>query len=488
MTSAEPRAARSALSGWPAVTASGPTVAVPSGSTALAEAANRWLEKAVARAGLFSLGTWFAIGAGVASSVTIGDIVAILLVPIWITSLRRYRGAVLFACAGLLALASGLALSKWARIDHNVSSGIAASALMLLLGIICGAGFVLWSRGVLTVSQIGVWYGLGLLTDVARRHHLALTTDGWKHGFAVAAGVLVLAVAHRMKLRRTAELVALAALAILSIGLGARSYFATFLLTLMVIAWLNRPRTLSHRASWTWTAALLGGLAIGIYYLGSTLLVNGYLGRAAQAKSVEQIDTAGSLILGGRPELGATLALFKERPWGFGAGVIANSHDIGVAKAGLADLHYDPNNGYVDRFMFGGQIELHSTLGDVWANFGIAGLLLIALIALLVVRGLALSIAEGTGSALLVFFAGGRLWNLTFSPFLSAAPSLLLALGLALPRRVKSAPLGAHALRPRRSDRDIEGAAVLSGSAADDEPVPGHARRQPARDTPASRC
>ena len=410
-------------------------------------AADNWIEKAVARAGLFALGIWLALGSGLASSVTLGDVAVLFLAPIWIPALGKYRGAPLLAGVGLIAAASGLALSVSARVDHSVSTGLAADAVMLLIGVVFGAGFVLWTRGVLTVSQIGVWYGLGLLTDVARRHFLTLTTDGWKHGLAVAFGVLLLALAYRARWRRAAEVAALLFLAGLSVSLDSRSYFATFLLTLLVTVWQMRPRSLSHRASWTWTAALLGGLAIGIYYLGSTLLVNGYLGRAAQARSVQQIDTAGSLILGGRPELGATLALFKDRPLGYGAGVVANAHDIGVAKAGLAALHYDPNNGYVDRYMFGSQIELHSTLGDVWANFGMAGLLLIALIAFLVIRGVAQSIAERSGSALLIFLCWWTLWNLTFSPFLSAAPSLLLALGLVLPPRVKSATVGAHALR-----------------------------------------
>jgi hypothetical protein len=439
------------------VTRTGPNVAEsrPTGSSVVTAAtasptfiheANSWLEKAVARAGLFALGTWYALGSGIASSVTVGDVVSLLFVPVWIGTLRSYRGASVLVCTGVAALGSGLALSLWARADHTVSTGVAADAAMLLLGIICGAGFVLWSRGVLSASQIGIWYGLGLLTDVARRHNLTMTPDGWKHGFAVAVGVLLLALAHRRTGRRVTEIAALVALAGISINLDSRSYFATFLLTLLVVVWQMRPRLLSHRASWTWTAGLLGGLAIGIYYLGSTLLVNGYLGRAAQSRSVQQIDTAGSLILGGRPELGATFALFNDRPWGYGTGVIANAHDLSIAKAGLAKLHYDPNNGYVDKYMFGGQIELHSTIGDVWANFGIVGLLLIALIAFLVVRGLAESISERSGSALLIFLCWWTLWNLTFSPFLSAAPSLLLALGLVLPRRVKTLPAGVHAL------------------------------------------
>jgi hypothetical protein len=407
---------------------------------AIGRVENGALERVVGRIGLFALGTWYTLGSGIASSVTVGDVVVLLLLPVWLRTLSGYRAARLLMCTTAVALVSGLALSAWARPDHSVSSGITADAVMLLFGTVCGAGFVVWARAMLSVAQIGIWYGLGLLTQVALQHALTLTTDGWKHGFAVAAGVLALAVASTSRWRRTSEGVALVALAGVSISLDSRSYLATFLLTLMVVIWQSRPRLLSHPASWTWTAGLLGGLAVGIYYLGTTLLVNGYLGRAAQARSVEQIHAAGSLILGGRPELGATLALLKYQPWGFGAGVIANWHDIMVAKIGLAKLNYDPNNGYVDKFMFGGQIELHSTMGDIWANFGLAGLLVVVLIAFLVVRGLAQSISERTGIALLVFLCWWTLWNLAFSPFLSAAPSLVLALGLVLPPRATASP------------------------------------------------
>ena len=66
-------------------------------------AADNWIEKAVARFGLFALGIWLALGSGLASSVTLGDVVVLLLVPIWIPALGKYRGALLLACVGLVA-------------------------------------------------------------------------------------------------------------------------------------------------------------------------------------------------------------------------------------------------------------------------------------------------------------------------------------------------------------------------------------------------
>jgi len=423
-----------------------PVSAVRASNDSGTPAVGSWTEGLIMRGGLLALGAWYKLGVGLAASVTLGDVVAMLTIPLWLSVLHRYQGARLLLGLGVLAAVSGLALADAARPDHIVSLGISALAVMLLVGVIFGACFVVWARERLTFAQIGIWYGLGLIAGCASQHSLTLTTAGWKGGLAVAAGVFGLAVAGRARWRGTAEIAVLVMLAGLSSTLDSRSYFATFLLTLMVIIWQLRPRVLSRRGSWIWTAVFMGGLSIGIYQLGSALLVNGYLGRAAQARSIQQIDTAGSLILGGRPELGASGALFMHRPTGFGAGVIANAHDVAVAKAGLVKLNYEPNNGYVDRFMFGGQIELHSTMGDLWANFGIAGLAVCTFIAFLVVRGLAQSVVVRSGGALLVFLCWYTIWNLLFSPFLSAAPSMLLVLGLVLTARTgahRSALLGA---------------------------------------------
>jgi hypothetical protein len=407
----------------------------PAETSKAGAAPDSWIEQVVACAGLFSLGLWRPVGSGIASAVTVGDIIAILLIPVWFGQLRRYAGARALLVLAVAAAWSGFLLSEWSKADHRVSQGLSADSLMLLLGTVAGAGFVLWTRRVLPVSQIGIWYGSGLIAGLLLKHLIALSTAGWKNGLAVAAGILGLALANRVRHRRIAEAVVLVLLAGLSIAFDSRSYFATFLLTLMVVIWQMRPQRLSRRAALQWTVALLAGLAVGIYYLGTTLLLNGYLGRSAQARSIEQIRTAGSLLLGGRPELGATLALFRNDPTGFGTGVIANMHDIMVAKTGLAALHYDPNNGYVDKYMFGGQIELHSMLGDVWAAFGLVGLLFLAFVTYLVIRGLVRSIATRIGSALLVFLCWWTLWNLMFSPLFSAAPSLLLVLGLVMPLR-----------------------------------------------------
>jgi hypothetical protein len=395
-------------------------------------------DSVLAQFGAFVLGIWYPLGSGVASSTTVGDLLLLVLVPLWWMGLRSARGGTFLLAVSGLSMASGLILTEFAKYDHKISFGIAADALMLLFGVIAGAGFLLWARDSVPIPRLGLLYGVGLLAQAAVFGQLSFDTYAWKNGLGVATAVIVLstaALARTPRKRAVAELGGIVVLALLSVLLDSRSYLATFLLTFTLVAWQHRPRRSISRRSWVWVALFMAALAASMYQLGTSLLVNGYLGRDAQARSIEQIRQAGSLILGGRPELGASVALFEYQPTGFGAGVIANSADVRAAKIGLAQLNYDPNNGYVDKFMFGGQIELHSMLGDLWAHFGLVGLALCVTFAFLVFRGLATAVVQRSGSALIYFLCWWTLWNVFFSPFLSAAPILLPALGLVLAKK-----------------------------------------------------
>jgi hypothetical protein len=167
-----------------------------------------------------------------------------------------------------------------------------------------------------------------------------------------------------------------------------------------------------------------------MYQLGTALLLNGWLGQLTQARSAAQVEASGSLILGGRPELEATAALFRSNPWGFGAGTAPSFTDVTVAKEGMASINYDPNNGYVERYMFGSQFELHSVLGDLWAWFGLGGLLLGGIILVVCTRGISRQLAARTASGLTLFLVWWSLWNLAFSPVESSVPTLALAIAL----------------------------------------------------------
>jgi hypothetical protein len=98
----------------------------------------------------------------------------------------------------------------------------------------------------------------------------------------------------------------------------------------------------------------------------------------------------------------------------------------------MAELNYDPDNGYVERYMFGSGFELHSVVGDLWTRFGIVGIVLSVTIAVILLAGAGASIANRSATALVVYVVVKTLWNIPFSPVYSAVPLLMLAVGLCL--------------------------------------------------------
>lgn len=362
------------------------------------------------------------------TELTSGYLLAFLFAPLWIRMIRRFGGARLFLGLGVFTAVWGVLLSKVDLPPHMISGSDRNNSLVILFGTLAGIAVVLWARTLMPVSMIAVFYGFGMLVGGLA----GFTSPGdnaWKFVWAVPVAITVLGLAAWSG-RRSVELAALVALMALSGINDSRSYLASFALTIILVIWQLRPTGLGARASWAFNAFVLGALAWGMYYLGTSLLVSGYLGTDAQARSIAQIQQSGSLILGGRPELSATFALMRHHLAGYGPGAIPTSQDVLVAKTGMNSIGYAPNNGYVERFMFGGHIELHSVLGDLWANYGLAGLMMVAAIGWFTIRGLAHGIAQRTGSAVLVFACIWTLWNLAFSPFYAAEPTLLLTMGL----------------------------------------------------------
>lgn len=386
----------------------------------------RTVDGAIAAVALLALGQRQVVAQGV----TVGLVVALALAPVWVPQLRHWWGARLLLSTGVLAALAGLWLTAASAADHATSRSNLVGHTALLLGVLCGIGVMLWARSVMPARWVGLWFGAGMLL-AAVLGDARLTDNPWKYAFALPVSVLLLSLVDRPRWR-LAQVLALLLLAGVSALQDSRSYFATVLLATALFLWRLRPAASRRRASGAWTAAVVGVAAAAIYQLGTTLVLQGYLGEQAQARSVAQVETSGSLLLGGRPELAATTALMRDQPWGFGSGVVPSLHDVLVAKTGMASLNYQPNNGYVENYMFGGEIKLHSVTGDLWASFGAVGLACAAVLAFLLVRTLAVSVARREASALLVLLICWTAWNLAFSPLYSAAPTLALALGLGL--------------------------------------------------------
>jgi hypothetical protein len=365
-------------------------------------------------------------------SIEAGWVVAALLAPVWLGALKRYRGAWVVVTAACGTLAAGLvlhAMTTSSSVRETNALGFTAN-IVLVVGIILSLGLVLWSRSILGSTRVALWFGVGIALSISPTATL-FASNPWKFGVSLPITLIALALARQTR-RWWAEIVVLLALTGISAFSDFRSAFGLLLLAaVLTVAQLPFLRR-GHRGSSFLVFLGIVAVVVIVYVVGTYLILNGYLGADTQARSEAQIASSGNLIVGGRPELAATLALMAAKAGGFGFGIAPSPTDVAVAKTGMSAVGYDPNNGYVENFMFGGHFELHSVFGDIWVQAGIMGLVFVAAIVIVLVAGITRQVTDGRASGVVLFVVTSSLWNLLFSPLLTSERLLVLAIGLAL--------------------------------------------------------
>ena len=308
---------------------------------------------------------------------------------------------------------------------------------------------LLWGRTLLPLWRVGACYGAGLLVAGLSTAG-ALGPTGYKFFLSGPIAVLALAVADRWD-RKVLTAVVAVVLGVVGVVEDARSYMAYCVLTAVLLLWLAARASGGRMNRWS-PMILIATVAGAGYWLGTFALTHGLLGSQVQDRSLQQVDASGSLIVGGRPEWAATLQLMQVHPLGFGLDVLPSWNEITQAKQGLQAVGLNiVNNGYVDRFMFGDTLNLHSTVADLWAEFGLVGLALGALCVGLIVTQLSRTLADRTASGLTVYAGLTAIWFLGFGPIYTNWPDACLAVGLLLPLRhatVTAPPDGDRPLTP----------------------------------------
>jgi hypothetical protein len=359
-----------------------------------------------------------------------GIVVAGILLPVWVQTLPRFESARLLLVSFAVAVTAGILLSvaDQSLRQINVSSGV--DFVVGTLTFMGGLGVVLWARTLLSLPLIAMLAGLGLLATVSRSAEL-FASNPWRFGYSIPVTIVVMAIAWHIG-SRWLEIACLLALALVSATNDARSNFGMLVLAAILMLWRTRSAATGRRRSWVSMAILIAAAAFAVFQISQTLILSGYFGERTQERSQAQVDAAGSIILGGRPELAATAALFRSNPGGFGVGAVPSSTEIVTAKSGMAGINYDPDNGYVERYMLGGRFELHSAVADLWATYGIAGIGVGLLLVGTAVRAIALSLRRGIASGLLIYLAVRTLWVIAFGPFIGGSLIIMLFIGLAL--------------------------------------------------------
>lgn len=381
------------------------------------------LDGVVGAAAAMAIGSHIAL----AGPITLTLVVSAALLPVWLP-LALHMKAKIIPILGIGAILNGLLLNALMATTREISVSVTLAQIALILEILFGLGTLVWVKHVIGPGQMALFFSLGIL--ISQVLHGLSTENAWKLDLSlpVTAGVLAVCWARRAY---RAEMVSLLGLAMVSALNDSRSAASILATTFLILGW-QRLRS-SLRMKSTALRVMLGVVVIGLisFLLMQTFILDGFFGQETQARSEAQITAAGSILLGGRPEVGATVALLRASPGGYGIGVIPNFGDIYTAKSGMRAINYDPNNGYVEKYMFGDSIEVHSAIGDLWLRCGLLGLAFALVMVLAVIRGSALWLADDRGRALMTFLAMQVAWDAFFSPFyVTAAQVLTLALAL----------------------------------------------------------
>jgi hypothetical protein len=404
------------------VTAGAPAVRTLAGGVGMpASGAHAGAIRLITSAVVVIIGLDLDVAAGASAALPL----AVLLVPLWLPVLGRYRLAMLITGLAALSTISGLVLAELSSVDHQVSHVRATQAIGLLGSGIAALALLLWARTELPLHRVVLLYGTGALASAV--------VDGnysWKFGLAMPTALIVLALLER---RRPGVVPALAILAIgiLAVSDGGRVLFGACVLTATLTAWQLRPRSRMAKERRWYPVMLLAGVGIAVYFFTTAMATGGALGETVQRRSTAQIESQGSLITGGRPEWAATRELVKLNPSGYGVGVVPNWTDRMTGKAGLESVNVEVDP-FREQYMFGDELELHSVAADLWVAYGWVGVALAAVIGFALARSLSSALAARRAPTYMIFAVVMALWFLLFGPIWSNWLDVCAALGFAL--------------------------------------------------------
>lgn len=368
--------------------------------------------------------------------IPISYVLAAAILPATARQLFRYRGAAVIAALSLLAAVSGFVITEVRSSAIAVSSTLQISQSARVLGIALLLASLLWARSVLGLRRMVLVFGFGALASIVLT---GVNVDNpYKFTFALPVTIIALSLPWiwASRARQLGCLGVIAASAALS---DARSLTAVLVIAAALTILQRRPADAAQAPRRAWTAVIrIGMVAIAAYFAVQAAILDGMLGTAARQRTEMQIDRSGNAIVGGRPEMGATIDLISARPLGYGSGALVTYDDRRLGKEGMWSLGYDPDNGYVDRYMFGNGFEVHSVLGDLWLQFGLAGALLAIVILVAVLHGIGHGLATASISALALFLGLRFAWDFALSPLPSSMVYLPLTLAVLLPLRERA--------------------------------------------------
>lgn len=380
-------------------------------------------------------------------------------------------------------LLSPLFIAAWARrvaILSRLSAWLLWSSLLaLLLGIALRARSA--GLGTASVSSVGqeldlygwllafpaaVCLGARLRPYGARRVLVPILVGAslasanlalhWKGDLGIALTALLLASVRGISFQRLV-LIGSAAMSAASDARGQAVFAGVALAVTFLPVARDSNVTRGRIKALTWSLAAL----VLISLIFPLVAQSGLLGAKIRARTQQQL--AAGISLGHiRPEFIAGWEVMRPHAWGMGAGVEAPPLDVARALGQVRLAGQDYQSPYWFQDVFAQRVDLHSAALDLWYHFGIFGLCLAAMIAIMLIRLLMGGIALPERRAMFVFISTAALWDLFFSPMASSWRILLALCAASLIEPALSAP------RIRWLSAPSEDLGVMTGHVGED--------------------
>ena len=365
-------------------------------------------------------------------SLSIGGALSLAVIPVTFPTLwRSTRGRWLLIATLALVPVGWLVAQTSVLQDHdrtfNTASFLYGAALPVgLLASLVGA---YWCSRQLGLQRFLLLSSVGLLAAAFLTYN---QTNPWKYGLALPISMLVLLLIARNRL--LLGLVATPLLVAVSVAADYRSWIAVVGVATILGVFTGRswkPLPTSRVVSLGLIAAA-ASTAIG--WLITQASVAGMLGDYLKQRTDSQLATSsGNLLLGGRPEWGAAIGLFRESPLGIGIGVAPSYNDYAVAIRNMPISTALQENTNVATSFRAGVINFHSWFLNLWAVYSVAGVLFSILAIAFLIRATLVAvtrISQTNLRAAVALLILGSIWDILFSPTLVAQLAIALAAAL----------------------------------------------------------
>lgn len=388
--------------------------------------------------------TLVAVPSPISASLSLGGAITLALTPVTFPAIWQNSRGRLLLLAILALVPIGWLVAQNSLLQDN---GRAFSMRYFLyeaalpMGLLASVVGAYWC-----ITRIGLQRFLFLAFSGLLATEL-FSLDGvnpWKYGLALPISLLAILLFARSRIMLGIFVAPI--LIAVSIAADFRSWMASLCIATVLAAFARSSRTQPSASR---------VLSLGLVTLAAVVVVTGIITQASTAgmlggyleqRTKDQLEASnGNLMLGGRPEWGAAIALSRDNPLGIGIGVTPSSEDYWMAIRGmpLASRGLQEISNVANAFRQG-EVNFHSTFWTFWAIYGVAGVIFSILVlfyfahaALVAVRRIGRPNLRAAATLLML----SAIWDTLFSPTGVAVLAIALAAALYISGKPNIAPI-----------------------------------------------